>query len=73
MPTSIFRLDHKLVQPRSVSQIARRKRRLMQIAWTIHGGGFATGDTFHIFLGHVKYLLDRGFCVISSEYRLLPQ
>ncbi len=30
-------------------------------------------DTHHIFMGHFRYLLDRGFCVVSTEYRLLPQ
>lgn len=43
------------------------------LALAIHGGGFCTGDTHHIFMGHFRYLLERGFCVVSAEYRLAPQ
>ena len=43
------------------------------VALAIHGGAFCLGDTHHIFLGHFRYLLDRGYCVVSIEYRLAPQ
>lgn len=39
----------------------------------IHGGGFCTGDSSTVFIGHAKYLLDRGVCFVSIDYRLLPQ
>ncbi len=38
-----------------------------------HGGAFVFGDTHVILLGHFQYLLDRGFCVVSAEYRMNPQ
>ncbi|ORY24493.1 Alpha/Beta hydrolase protein [Naematelia encephala] len=42
------------------------------IALYYHGGGFTLGDSMHIFIGQFRYLLDRGFCVVSVEYRLAP-
>ncbi|EIW73025.1 hypothetical protein M231_04329 [Tremella mesenterica] len=42
------------------------------IALHFHGGGFTFGDTAVLQEGHQKYLLDRGFAVVSAEYRMSP-
>lgn len=42
-------------------------------ALTYHGGGFNIGDTHHLFTDHVGYLLQKGFVVVSAEYRMAPQ
>ena len=39
----------------------------------MHGGAFCLGDTHHVFTEHFAYLMERGFCVVSIEYRLAPQ
>lgn len=38
-----------------------------------HGGGFTTADSQHVFTGHIEYLLDHGYAVVSLEYRMCPQ
>lgn len=42
------------------------------VALTYHGGGFNIGDTHHLFTDHVGYLLQKGFAVVSAEYRMAP-
>ncbi|BEI86726.1 hypothetical protein CcaverHIS002_0700720 [Cutaneotrichosporon cavernicola] len=39
---------------------------------TYHGGGFTTADSQHVFTGHIEHLLERGFAVVSLEYRMCP-
>lgn len=43
------------------------------VAITYHGGGFTICDSQHIFVGHVEYLLKKGFAVVGLEYRMAPQ
>lgn len=46
---------------------------LTRSALLFHGGGFTFGDSFVVYQGQFKYLLERGFAVVSAEYRMLPQ
>lgn len=43
------------------------------VAVTYHGGAFTNWNAQLIFIGHVKYLLDKGFAVVGLEYRMAPQ
>lgn len=38
-----------------------------------HGGGFTIGGAQSIPFNQVRYLLSKGFVVVSFEYRKLPQ
>lgn len=37
-----------------------------------HGGGFTIGDAYHVPPDQVRYFQEKGFTVVSADYRLAP-